>query len=782
VSKLKVAGSSLLGFLGSVTLGVCATFTIQMNDRLQFVPVNQTVLVGDTVTWTNVGIVPHTSTSGTNKVPSGLWDSGSIGQHGNFSFTFNGPGDYVYYCTPHVLLPQHMQAQITVASPNLPPLVSITNPITGASFASGSVIQIQADASDPDGTVARVDFFANGQPAGSAFSPPYTVAISTLPPGAYALTAVATDNAGASGSSSAVNITVIRGIIPPTVTITNPISGRAFIEGSNVVVEASAVDTDGVVTQVEFFLNNLSVGIVAAPPYAITLSNLALGDYVLSALATDNDGATSSSPAVTFSVITRPDAPRLLEPLPDRTVVVGSNVAFFASADGSPPLFYQWQFNGTNLVERTDDTLTLTNVSTTNAGAYAVVLSNVVGSVTSPPAILTVVLPPDIRPEVTLTSPQNGARFPLSGTVSIIADATDLDGTVAKVQFFLGRDFVTNSIGIVTNAPFRVDLVRLAAGTYFVSAVATDNRDGTGGSPVISFSILQPTEVTLNRKPDGTNLVAGTAITLTATNSTFGTTVTKVEYFDGAVKVGEAASQPYTFVWKPATGLHFVSAMATDDLGQTTNSTPQQVRIFEPDAVLPKVVITNSPPNFTRFDSPEITLAGVASDNTGLDRVEYQINDAAPSAAKGKETWKLTAQLQGGLNTVRVRSIDLAGNISLEAVRFYTYAVRSRLGLTVRGDGRVTPALNGKLLEVGKTYQITARPASGQIFAGWEGSSKGNVLSFRMEPGLSLVATFMPNPFGALAGRYTGLYMSRGLMIRGSLLSNWQSKGLLAVS
>src|SRR5207248_2219877 len=71
-------------------------------------------------------------------------------------------------------------------------------------------------------------------------------------------------------------------------------------------------------------------------------------------------------------------------------------------------------------------------------------------------------------------------------------------------------------------------------------------------------------------------------------------------------------------------------------------------------------------------------------------------------------------------------------------------------------------ALDGQMLEVGKTYQLTAQPGSGQVFAGWAPNipTSGAVLRFRMTPGLNLVARFMPNPFSGLAGSYTGLFVN----------------------
>ncbi len=71
--------------------------TVSMQDNF-FDQANITVPVGTTVTWVQNGNNSHTTTS-----YDGLWDSGLIagGSGGTFSFTFNEPGTYTYFCRPH---------------------------------------------------------------------------------------------------------------------------------------------------------------------------------------------------------------------------------------------------------------------------------------------------------------------------------------------------------------------------------------------------------------------------------------------------------------------------------------------------------------------------------------------------------------------------------------------------------------------------------------------------------------------------------------------------------
>ncbi len=73
-----------------------------------------------------------------------------------------------------------------------------------------------------------------------------------------------------------------------------------------------------------------------------------------------------------------------------QTVTVGETATFSVTASGTAPLSYQWRLNSTNIAGATADTLVLTNAQPSVAGAYSVVVSNTVGTVTSSNAILTV--------------------------------------------------------------------------------------------------------------------------------------------------------------------------------------------------------------------------------------------------------------------------------------------------------------------------------------------------------------------------------------------------------
>src|SRR5437867_954904 len=96
------------------------------------------------------------------------------------------------------------------AADNQPPVVTITSPKTGDLFPVGAQILIMAAVEDQDGSVANVEFFANGVSLGAVVNPVFAVGIvwNISAEGAYALTARATDNLGASTTSSLVNVQV----------------------------------------------------------------------------------------------------------------------------------------------------------------------------------------------------------------------------------------------------------------------------------------------------------------------------------------------------------------------------------------------------------------------------------------------------------------------------------------------------------------------------------------------------------------------------------------------
>jgi hypothetical protein len=181
------------------------------------------------------------------------------------------------------------------------PTVSITSPAGGASFVQGANITMSADAADSDGAISRVEFYRGEVLINRDLSAPFSTVFTNSQPGTYALTAKAYDNLGSVTTSSPVSITVVANAVP-SISITSPTNGAKFSVGATITMTATAADADGTVAQVEFFNGSTSIGADNAAPYEASIPNAPLGSYLLTAIATDNHGATSTSAVVTVMV------------------------------------------------------------------------------------------------------------------------------------------------------------------------------------------------------------------------------------------------------------------------------------------------------------------------------------------------------------------------------------------------------------------------------------------------------------------------------------------------
>lgn len=201
-----------------VQSSMAATFTVQMTAGDRFSPTNITIAKGDTVVWTNIALVTHTSNSGdTNLCSTNIfWNSDGVASHGMYSLTFTNfsPGTYPYICTIHCGL--GMKGSLTVTNGgNTAPSVSITNPATGAKFRAPANIALMASAG---GSVTNVQFFSGTSSLGSVTTAPYNFTVSNAAAGNYSFTAKALDNQGTAATSAVVNVSVLT-----NATLTSPI-------------------------------------------------------------------------------------------------------------------------------------------------------------------------------------------------------------------------------------------------------------------------------------------------------------------------------------------------------------------------------------------------------------------------------------------------------------------------------------------------------------------------------------------------------------------------------
>jgi uncharacterized repeat protein (TIGR01451 family) len=220
-----------------------------------------------------------------------------------------------------------LSAPVSVEVTNAPPSVSITAPAPNTAYTAPASITINATAADNEG-ISKVEFFQNSTKLGEDTTAPYSFTWANAGSGTYSLTAKATDGQNATTTSSAVNVTVNA---PPSITLIAPANGATYIAPAGVAPEAAASDSDGVITQVEFFQNGASIGIDTSAPYSVSWAHVPFGSYALTARATDDRGATVTSNVVNITV--NPASTVLItSPSNNAVFIAGSTVTFNANA------------------------------------------------------------------------------------------------------------------------------------------------------------------------------------------------------------------------------------------------------------------------------------------------------------------------------------------------------------------------------------------------------------------------------------------------------------------
>jgi len=317
---------------------------------------------------------------------------------------------------------------------------------------------------------------------------------------------------GPAGSSfddfGAGNLTCIPGGGNQAPTVSLSTAGATFTAPASITLNATASDSDGSIAKVEFFNGGTKLGEDLSAPYSFVWTNASAGTYSLTAKATDNLGATTTSAGVNVTVNT----------------------------PGNNP------------------------------------------------------------PTVSLTT--TGTTFTAPASITLNATAADSGGSVVKVEFFNGA----TKLGEDLTAPYSFVWTNVSAGTYSLTAKATDNLGATTTSAGVNVTVNTPgnNPPTVSVSTTGTTFTAPASITINAIAADSGGSIAKVEFFNGATKLGEDLTTPYSFAWtNVAGGTYSLTAKATDNLGATTTSAVVNVTVNSGTGgcAFPSVAITD---NFNR--------------------------------------------------------------------------------------------------------------------------------------------------------------------------------------
>ncbi|WDE10478.1 Ig-like domain-containing protein [Thalassomonas haliotis] len=288
------------------------------------------------------------------KTPGGASVSQSTMNHRSGSSTTSAvtpalstAGTYTFYvraCNPS--LPCGDWGTTTVTVQNKKPAVSPSTPSNNASYLNTQSVSASATASDSDGNVTRVEFKLDSGSWLVDSSSPYSKNFGTLSVGSHKIYYRAKDNDGAYSSSTpyrTINILNSK----PTVSPLTPSNGASYINNQSVTASASASDSGGSISQVEFKVGSGSWKVDTTPPYNVNLGTLSAGSHRIYYRTKDNHGDYSASTPYRNITVTAPNQKPVVSPLSPSSnarYLTSQNVTASANASDSDGSITQVEF------------------------------------------------------------------------------------------------------------------------------------------------------------------------------------------------------------------------------------------------------------------------------------------------------------------------------------------------------------------------------------------------------------------------------------------------------
>lgn len=382
----------------------------------------------------------------------------------------------------------------------------------------GSSVVVQATATpQPSGQnafVERMEFWVDGALVATDRTYPYSFIYTPSPAQlTHSIEARAFDNNGnqVSPNGTPKAIRTVRMVppigTPPVVRIANPPSGGSVQAGSAVNIIADASAPDGFIKNVEFYVNGVLLSSTQKFPFTASWTPQVPGQYQFVAIGYDDKSNAVSSTPITLTATGSFPTAAIVDPASSGlTVVQGSILPVTiraAGPDGGIVSLKSIEFLVDGVV---NDTLPKSTGSSTTAPVLADPFifnwkSNVtvgthrlaarvtgVNNLSITSAEITVNVVANQVPAVAITAPTAASSGTVGSVTTITASPTDVDGTIDMVEFFANG----TRIGAATASPFQIAWTPTVAGTYNLTAKATDNGGASGSSQAVSITIDPP--------------------------------------------------------------------------------------------------------------------------------------------------------------------------------------------------------------------------------------------------------------------------------------------------
>jgi hypothetical protein len=316
------------------------------------------------------------------------------------------------------------------------------------------------------------------------------------------------------------------GLALPALTLTAPTNNAIFTAPATITLAANVVTNGHTITNVQFFNGTTLLNTRPASPYTYSWGGVGAGTYNVSAVVNYDLGSVTSSVATVAAYV----APGIQTQPQSLMVTQGQSAPFSVVANGSAPFSYQWNLNGSPLSGSTDASLTLASAQVTDAGSYTVVVANLVGSVTSAVATLTIAVPPIItnQPQSQAVSTHDATSFSVSasGTAPLryqwnlngasLSGATSSTLALNNIKSQDGGSYtvvVTNYAGSVTSA---VAVLTVDAPPFIITQPQSQTAilGQSASIPVVAIGVAP---VTYQWRLNGSTVAGATNSNLTLT-------------------------------------------------------------------------------------------------------------------------------------------------------------------------------------------------------------------------------------------------------------------------
>ena len=452
--------------------------------------------------------------------------------------------------------------------PNIPPVVSMTSPANNAQIITGTAMTLTASASDADGSVTGVEFFVDGVSVGTDTQSPYTASYTAIV-GAHTVYAIATDNsADADQTTSSTRNFSVANNQAPTVSVS---AASSAIVGDVIAISATAGDVDGTVAQVEFFVDNVSVGVDNASPFTNDWTAV-VGAHTIKATATDDLGLTTTSTIANITVANNnPPTAVITAPLASATIIAPTLVTISASATDSDGTVAGVEFFVNNVSVGTDATspYSFDWISTPGVKNITVKSTDNKGAITTSSVLTLNIADPNALPYevVTVSQKCNTALF----NVPVAAAATN------SVDNVIGYDIVLNYDKTKVTPTGNITVLNNLINPAYVETQNTIDAANGKMNIVLSFNSNAPSNAEFN----GIGNIFTVEFSKTVNFASVDTAAISVpflqeSYITGVSTKAASAGKAITFkdyffignlkFWKGNAGINYNSALPNDHL------------------------------------------------------------------------------------------------------------------------------------------------------------------------------------------------------------------------